>query len=212
MSESAPEPAGDASAEALLADAVTQPDPESSGDGNAAEQPDAKTEPAKGEDKDWAAEAAKWKALARKHEQTAKTNQTAAQRLAEIEDAQKTEQQRLADRLAAAEQERDDARRSHARLMAAATHNIPADLIDRIGGNTDEEIEESAQALVAALDAEVERRVATRIASLPAPAEPAPAGPAATRPVESLTPGGKPASEPPTDPNTWLRRMAGRSG
>lgn len=42
-------------------------------------------------DKDWSAEAEKWKALARKHESTAKANADAAARLAKIEEASQTE-------------------------------------------------------------------------------------------------------------------------
>jgi hypothetical protein len=48
-------------------------------------------------DKDWQAEATKWKALARKHEKAAKDNADAARRLAEIEKSGKTEQERLAE-------------------------------------------------------------------------------------------------------------------
>lgn len=48
-------------------------------------------------DKDWQAEASKWKALARKHEQAAKDNADAARRLAEIEESGKTEQEHLAE-------------------------------------------------------------------------------------------------------------------
>lgn len=46
--------------------------------------------------KDLSAEVAKWKALARKHEGNAKTNAAAAKKLGELEDAQKTEAERMA--------------------------------------------------------------------------------------------------------------------
>jgi len=52
---------------------------------------DGKPSPAK----DLAEDVAKWKALARKHEQSAKSNADAAKKLAEIEDAQKTEAEKL---------------------------------------------------------------------------------------------------------------------
>lgn len=45
--------------------------------------------------KDWETEAAKWRSLARKHETSARTNATAAKKLADIEEAQKTEQEKL---------------------------------------------------------------------------------------------------------------------
>ncbi|WP_333770938.1 hypothetical protein, partial [Streptomyces sp. IBSBF 2435] len=53
---------------------------------------------------DMAAEVEKWKALSRQNEQRAKDNAAAAQKLQEIEDAAKTEAQRLADRATAADE------------------------------------------------------------------------------------------------------------
>ena len=76
--------------------------------------------------------------------------------------------------------------------MAAAIHNIPPDLIDLLGDGTDEEITARAELLAKKLAA----------AQQPAPAQ--------TRPVESLTPGAKPASQPKPDPDAWLRALAGR--
>lgn len=208
MSESTPEPAAPAEpappAEPGAEPATAQP--------SEAEQPEQEpsTEPDKGEEKDWQAEAAKWKSMARKHEGEARKNATAAQKYTEWQDAQKSEQQRLADRLAAAETERDDARRGHAQLMAAATHNIPPSLIDRIGGSTADEINESAEALAAEITRLVaERAAATLPAPIPEP-ERKSAAPAATRPVESLTPGAKPSSLPELDMDALLRARAGR--
>lgn len=54
---------------------------------------------------DFKAEAEKWKALARKHEEKAKANAEAAKRLGEIEDAQKSEAEKAAERIAKAEAE-----------------------------------------------------------------------------------------------------------
>ncbi|MDA0302087.1 MAG: isocitrate lyase/phosphoenolpyruvate mutase family protein [Chloroflexi bacterium] len=48
-------------------------------------------------DRDWQAEATKWKALARKHEKAASAFSFAAPRLAEIEASGKSEQERLAE-------------------------------------------------------------------------------------------------------------------
>ena len=61
---------------------------------------------------------AKWKALARKHEANAKANAAAARRLAEIEDANKSEAERLSARAEAAERERDEARAAMTRAVA----------------------------------------------------------------------------------------------
>lgn len=159
--------------------------------------------------KDWEAEASKWRSMARKHEQTAKANSAAAAKYAEFEDSQKTEQQRLADRAEAAEQRAVAAEIRHARLVAAATHDIPLDLLDRLGGTTEDEINEAAEQLAAAFESEVGRR----LAAVPVP-EPEPEyeyeRPARTRPVESLTPGALPAGEQPLDGNDYLRALAGR--
>jgi hypothetical protein len=60
-----------------------------------ADQP---TEPDTGVEKDWQAEAEKWKSLARKHEGNARTNADAAKRLAAIEEQNKTELERAVDK------------------------------------------------------------------------------------------------------------------
>lgn len=176
---------------------------------DSSEQPDTgeqQEQPAK----DWEAEASKWRSMARKHEQTAKANSEAARKYAEHEDSQKSEQQRLADRAEAAEQRALAAEIRHARLVAAATHDIPLSMLDRLGGNTEEEINEAAEELAAQFEAEMERRLAAVPTPTPEP-EPEYERPARTRPIESLTPGALPAGEAPTDGNDFLRRMAGRT-
>jgi hypothetical protein len=70
----------------------------------AAADPPVPTEPATPEPKDWESEAAKWKRQARENEARAKANADAAKRLAEIEDAAKSEAEKLAEKLAAAEE------------------------------------------------------------------------------------------------------------
>ena len=166
---------------------------------------------------DMAAEqqAAYWRTQARKHEKAVKAYgqhsadqvRDMASRLQQIEDAQKSEQQLLSERLAAAEQRATQAEIGRARLLAAATHNIPPSLLDRIGGATEDEINDSAEAIAAEINAAVEAEIAKRLAAAPPPA---PSTPAPTRPVEALTPGAMPASEEPEDGDSFLRRMAGR--
>ena len=113
-------------------------------------------------------------------------------------DSQKSEQERLAERLAQVERERDEARLGHARVMAAAAHNIPPELIGRIAGTTPEEIDEAAAELAEVLD----RLVAERA--------PTPGRSASTRPVESLRPGATPATtDQQIDMDSLLRRRAG---
>lgn len=186
MSETAPE-TGDVQAEQMLAEAIASVEPA------AAEQVNPDTGAAKSVD--WEAETSKWKALARKHEQSAKANADAAKRLTAIEDAQKTEQQRLQERAQAAERELTALQSANARLRAATVYGIPAELVDLLGDGGEEQINERAELLAAKL-----------ASSAPAPTS---ATPPPTRPVESLKPGAAPAGADP-DPDAWLRHLAGR--
>lgn len=161
---------------------------------------------------DWESEATKWKALARQHEKKnlgalglkSKDELTQLRQAAEAyqqqQDAQKTEIQRATDRATTVEQQLADLRSTNARLMAAAAHSIPPDLIDLLGSGTDEEIDARAAVLA-------ERLRATAPASAPVPS------PAAQqRPVESLTPGAAPASSGAAadDADAWIRALTGR--
>lgn len=121
--------------------------------------------------------------------------------LQQYEDAQKTELQKAQEAAQKYQQELTATRVANARLMAAATHNLPPDAIDLLGDGTDEEIDARAKRLAEMITA----------AAAPASAESAKPTPAPTRPVESLVPGAKPASEQPDDMNAVLRRMAGRT-
>ncbi|MFJ7895880.1 hypothetical protein [Streptomyces anthocyanicus] len=110
------------------------------------------------------------------------------------QESQKTEQQKLHDAKEAAERELGDLRATNTRLMAAATHNIPPDLIDLLGSGSDDEINARAEMLAERLKA-----------SAPTPS------PTSQRPVEALTPGAATASgAATTSPDEWIRRMAGR--
>lgn len=61
------------------------------------------------DDKDWKAEADKWKALSRKNEDQAKANAEAARKLAEIEAANQSEAEKLAAKAEAAEKKAAEA-------------------------------------------------------------------------------------------------------
>jgi hypothetical protein len=161
---------------------------------------------AKPEATDWEAEALKWRSLSQKHEKRhldalgfqSKDEidelRQAAQKHREFEDAQKSELQRANEHAQSVEQQLADMRSTNARLMAAATHNIPPDLIDLLGAGTDEEINARAEMLAERLKA-----------TAPAPAT-------AQRPVESLTPGAATASgSAQVTPDQWIRSMAGRN-
>lgn len=231
MSEAAIEPGaetGEADAEQLLADAASASDGESADK----QKPEEPTKPATGatgfpastpvaqmtmEEREayWRFNARKHEEASKKNAEAAKRNADAAKKYAEYEDGQKTELQRLTERAEAAERERDEERRGRARLMAAATHNLSAGLLDRLGGSSEDEINETAKALSEEIESEVARRlpdlieaeVAKRLADLPKN-EPPTSG--RQRPVEALTPGAMPANSAPVDGNAFLRRLAGR--
>jgi hypothetical protein len=108
------------------------------------------------EARDPVAEAEKWKGLARKHEAQAKANADAAQRLAEIEEAGKTEAQRLADQASQAESRATQAESTALRLEVAldnAPEGMPVaqvrKLAKRLAGRSREELEADAAELFA---------------------------------------------------------------
>lgn len=105
-------------------------------------------EPVEGEQSqgtDWKAEARKWESRAKQNLADAKANEGAAQRLAEIEEAQKTEAQKAQERLDAAEKRAAELELRAARAEVAATKGVPANLLS---GSTREELEASADALI----------------------------------------------------------------
>jgi hypothetical protein len=134
-----------------------------------------------GTDKDPVGEVEKWKALARKHEEQAKKNTEAARRLAELEDAQKTEQQKLAEQLEQERAGRTAASVEAARYRAAMTHGLSADDLDLLGDDP-EQIEARAE------------RLAARFAAAQ-PTTPS------KRPTEALKPGASGQSGDPFEPS-----------
>jgi membrane protein involved in colicin uptake len=79
-----------------------------------------------------------WKQRSRENEKQAKANAEAARRLAEIEEANKSEAQKAADRLAAAEKEAADARSEAMRLRIASKFGIGDEDADLFLTGTDE--------------------------------------------------------------------------
>jgi hypothetical protein len=170
-------------------------------------------------DDDLAEQLAHWKSVARKHESRAKQNAAAAQRLQQIEDANKTELQKALDAQAVAERERDEAMANHTRMMAAAANNLPVELIEHLGTGTDEEINERAE-LFAQVIEETAQAVAEQMlkdagidpASLDqgqnggTPQQLQQQQPAA-RPVESLRAGSAPSGTTPTTNEQWFRNL-----
>lgn len=80
-----------------------------------------------------------WKQKAREQEKRAKENATAAQRLAEIEEAQKTEAEKAADRLRQAEADRDRAAAEAMRFKVASKYGIGEEDADLFLTGSDEE-------------------------------------------------------------------------
>jgi len=127
--------------------------------------------------KDETSEVEKWKALARKNEAQAKANADAAKKLAALEEAGKTESERMAERLNLAERERDEAKAVILRSTVAAEKGINPAMAKFLPGVTREELEASSDEYIAAQ-----------------PAPEAPAAPVPGRPKERMRPGAVPAA------------------
>lgn len=162
----------DAEAEQMLADAVQNGD---EGKPDTDEDPVAKLQ----------ADVEKWKTLARKHERSAKDNSAAAKKLAEIEDANKSETQRLNDQLAAAQVELQELRVDRIRAQAARDAGLDPDLAEYITAADPEQALEQA------------KRLAERLAAkTPKPAD--------------LRQGVRTAAKPAASVDDWLRSAVNR--
>jgi len=151
---------------------------------------------------DQQAEAEKWKALARKHEQQAKANAEAAKKLAEIEEGNKTELQKLTDARTAAEKEAAEAKASALRLdvaMDKAPDGMPISqvrkLAKRLQGVTREDLEADAAELFA------------EFAPGDGDGKPTPPG---RKPTEHLRGGKNPETDPDIDPEKLAEAIYSR--
>lgn len=109
------------------------------------------TEPDTGEGGDLKAEVDRWKREKRKWEERAKSNSDAAKKLAEIEERDKTEQQKLSERMAEFEKRAAEAESKVMRFEVATEKEVPKHLHRFLTGSTREELEEQADALLEAL-------------------------------------------------------------
>lgn len=100
-----------------------------------------------------------WKAKAREQEKRAKANADAAERLAQIEESQKTETEKATERLAAAERAAQEARAEALRYRIATKYRIS---------------DEDAEALMTGTDEESLTRQAERIVAMKQPGTPQP--------------------------------------
>lgn len=143
-------------------------------------QQSADTEP------DWKAEAEKWKGLARKHEETWKANSEKVAEYDRLVEASKTDQQRLEERAAAAEGKVTGLAAENLRYRVGLAKGLPPQLIGRLQGASQEELEKDADVLFEQFGTATKQVPDLRSA-------------AGQRPV---------ASEQSAD--DWLRRLAGR--
>lgn len=135
-------------------------------------------------EKDWKAEADKWKALARKHEANYKQAAPAVQKLQELEDAQKSETQKLSDQLAEREIQLQTYLVKEIRNEAGQAAGLPPDMWEYITSADPEEAKAQA------------KRLAARIA-MPEPG------------AANLRQGSRTPAKPPASANDALRAMAG---
>lgn len=135
-------------------------------------------EPPAKADKDWKAEAEKWKGLARKHEDQAKANAPAAQQVKTLEE-----------RLAELEHKNTDAEARATRAEVASEKGLPAKLARFLQGSMREELEASADELVAELKPKADTA-------------------AKGKPKENLRPGAVPNAEPTPNYDEIAARIA----
>lgn len=129
-----------------------------------------------------------WKAEAKKWETRAKENKSAAERLAQFEESQKSEQQKLLERAEAAERERDQVRTEALRLRIAADKGLTPKQAARLRGSSEEELLADADELLAEF----------------------PTGP--RRPSGDVGQGPRDTPEAPTDPKSLADAVLARRG
>lgn len=110
---------------------------------------------------DWQAEAEKWKTLSRKNEERAKAAEPAAKKLAEMEEANKTEIEKAQARADLAEKELNSTRIEALRNSVALDRKLTPSQAKRLVGSTREELEADADELLADLKNSQPSAVAT---------------------------------------------------
>lgn len=191
-----PVPDGDPSAEPEGVPAPSsEPEPEPSGD--------------KPDDGDLEAQVAKWKALARKHQQRAEKGLEAEKKLADLEDRDKTELQRSQESERSWQERAERAELQLARLTVGARKGLTPEQSQRLQGATEEELEADADELVAAF------RLSDREPDDKQDTKPPPHGNGGSRqgtPVPKLKPGAVRDAEPvETDPAKLAASIPRRS-
>lgn len=101
------------------------------------------------DDKDWRAEADKWKALARKHEKAAADLRPLADKAKELEDAGRSELERATADAQAAQARATKAENDLMRVRVALRSGLNETQAKRLVGDTEEELETDAKDLLA---------------------------------------------------------------
>lgn len=109
---------------------------------------------------DHKAEADKWKAMSRKHEAEAKKNADAAKRLAELEEKDKTEIEKLKDAQTVAEKRAEEAELQVLRFEVAAEKGLSASQAKRLIGTTKDELMSDADDLLEAFKSDKDTKKA----------------------------------------------------
>lgn len=145
----------------------------------------------------------KWKHFARNHEALWKKSGykpddlkelvAASKRLKDIDDADKTEMQKLAEKLAAADAAAAESKREHLRLAVAYEKGLPMELAERLRGDSEEALFQDAEKLLALLDQKTADDSGKQ-----------------TRPKEALRPGAGSRTQDADDP--LLRDLKGKLG
>lgn len=99
-------------------------------------------------EKDWQAEAEKWKQFSRQNEDRAKANAEAAKALKVIQDRDLSELDRAKAQIEELQERAVAAERSKLRSDVALAKGLPADVVSALTGNTTEELTAAADALL----------------------------------------------------------------
>lgn len=102
---------------------------------------------------DWKAEARKWESRAKENFGKASENEKAAARLAEIEEANKSESQKMREQLEALTARATAAERDKDRLSVLARHQIPEEYQDLVHGADADSLDASAQKVKTLIEA-----------------------------------------------------------
>jgi predicted DNA binding CopG/RHH family protein len=111
-----------------------------------------------------------------------------------LEQASKTEFERMQEDLGRTKRDAESARAEAVRYKAAATHGIPADHFDLLGSGTEDEITARAEKLAALLAAQTQPPVST---------------PPTRRPVEQMRPGATPGDAESEDDVLFAQLFGG---